>query len=224
MTGVEWVIDARGCDAARLTDQATLAELFDGIVDDLSARRWHAGGMFFREQAGSPAYACSRSRTSRCTFPEHGSLCLNVFCCRPAVIGTPRLGYSDMSARAKWTCGASNAATGASRSSSVSERTADCPNCGAAIAFRWSGAVQTSCGMRLGARAARSRSRKSAPSATYRRRCPASSSAPRDDTKTTGSLPSAASSTSTSAVIGASGIRLSDGSSAWLSDAQASMR
>ena len=29
MTGVEWVIDARGCDAARLTDQSTLAELFD---------------------------------------------------------------------------------------------------------------------------------------------------------------------------------------------------
>ena len=36
MTGVEWVIDARGCDPARLTDHRSLAELFDGIVDDLS--------------------------------------------------------------------------------------------------------------------------------------------------------------------------------------------
>jgi len=36
MTGVEWVIDARGCDAARLTDKSILAELFDGIIRDLS--------------------------------------------------------------------------------------------------------------------------------------------------------------------------------------------
>ena len=31
------------------------------------------------------------------------------------------------------------------RSSAVSERTANCPNCGAEITFRWSGAVQTTC-------------------------------------------------------------------------------
>jgi S-adenosylmethionine decarboxylase len=54
MTGVEWVIDARGCDAARLTDKSILAELFDGIIRDLSLNvvgepMWHvfpgAGGI-----------------------------------------------------------------------------------------------------------------------------------------------------------------------------------
>ena len=46
MNGVEWVIDARGCDAAKLSDRAALAGLLDGIVADLSlnvvgAPVWH---------------------------------------------------------------------------------------------------------------------------------------------------------------------------------------
>jgi len=85
MIGVEWVIDARGCDAARLTDKPTLAELFDGIVDDLSLHVvgtpvWHvfpgAGGI-------TGLCLLSESHLAIHTFPEHGSLCLNVFSCRP---------------------------------------------------------------------------------------------------------------------------------------------
>lgn len=85
MTGVEWVIDARGCDPARLTDTSTLAELFDGIVSDLSLHVvgepiWHvfpgAGGI-------TGLCLLSESHLAVHTFPEHGSLCLNVFCCRP---------------------------------------------------------------------------------------------------------------------------------------------
>ena len=85
MSGVEWVIDARGCDPAKLTDRRALGELFDGIVNDLSLNvvgqpMWHvfpgAGGI-------TGLCLLSESHLAIHTFPEHGSLCLNVFCCRP---------------------------------------------------------------------------------------------------------------------------------------------
>lgn len=85
MTGVEWIVDARGCDATRLTDVASLAALFDGIVGELSLHvvgepLWHvfpgAGGI-------TGLCLLSESHLTVHTFPEHGSLCLNVFCCRP---------------------------------------------------------------------------------------------------------------------------------------------
>ncbi|HMA24265.1 MAG TPA: S-adenosylmethionine decarboxylase [Gemmatimonadaceae bacterium] len=85
MTGVEWVVDARGCDAARLTDQSILADLFDGIVNDLALHVvgepvWHvfpgAGGI-------TGLCLLSESHLAVHTFPEYGSLCLNVFSCRP---------------------------------------------------------------------------------------------------------------------------------------------
>ena len=85
MTGVEWVIDARGCDADKLTNATILADLFDGIVADLSLKvvgtpLWHVfpgtGGM-------TGLCLLAESHLAIHTFPEHGSLCLNVFCCRP---------------------------------------------------------------------------------------------------------------------------------------------
>lgn len=85
MTGVEWVIDARGCDPAKLADRSTLAELLDGIVADLSLNVvgtpvWHV----FPGSGGITALCLlSESHLAIHTFPEHGSLCLNVFCCRP---------------------------------------------------------------------------------------------------------------------------------------------
>ena len=82
--GLEWVVDARGCDPARLGDQKTLQALFDAIVHDLDlrvvGRSWHvfpgAGGV-------TGVYMLSESHLTVHTFPEHGSLSLNLFCCRP---------------------------------------------------------------------------------------------------------------------------------------------
>jgi len=85
MTGVEWVIDARGCDAAKLTDQAALAQLFGDIVADLGLHVvgtpvWHV----FPTTAGITGLCLlSESHLTVHTFPEYRSLCLNVFCCRP---------------------------------------------------------------------------------------------------------------------------------------------
>jgi S-adenosylmethionine decarboxylase len=79
------MVDAQGCDPARLTDLATLQRLFDAIVRDLSLRvvgdaMWHV----FPTPSGITGLCLlAESHLTVHTFPEHGSLCLNLFCCRP---------------------------------------------------------------------------------------------------------------------------------------------
>ncbi len=82
--GVEWVVDARGCDPARLADAVSLGALFAAIVRDLGLRvvgepLWHV----FPEPGGVTGLCLlSESHLTVHTFPEHGSMCLNLFCCR----------------------------------------------------------------------------------------------------------------------------------------------
>ena len=83
-TGIEWLVDARGCDPARLTKPDVLAALFDEIVADLDLHVvgtpvWHK----FPGHGGVTGIALlSESHLTLHTFPEHASLCLNLFCCR----------------------------------------------------------------------------------------------------------------------------------------------
>jgi S-adenosylmethionine decarboxylase len=85
MHGVEWVVEAWGCSAAALRDQRRLQELFASLIDDLKLRPigppvWHA----FPGSAGITGLALlSESHLACHTFPEHASLCLNLFCCVP---------------------------------------------------------------------------------------------------------------------------------------------
>jgi S-adenosylmethionine decarboxylase len=85
VNGVEWMVEARGCDPARLADQHTLSALFDEIVRDLRLRvvgepMWHA----FPGPGGITGMCLlAESHLTVHTFPEHASLCLNLFCCRP---------------------------------------------------------------------------------------------------------------------------------------------
>jgi S-adenosylmethionine decarboxylase len=78
-------VDARGCDPARLTKPEVLAALFDEIVADLDLHVvgtpvWHK----FPGPGGVTGVALlSESHLTLHTFPEHSSLCLNLFCCRP---------------------------------------------------------------------------------------------------------------------------------------------
>jgi S-adenosylmethionine decarboxylase len=85
MNGIEWVIDAHGCDAEALRSPEALRDLFDLIILAMLLRpvgetQWHqfptTGGITGLCLLAESHIACH-------TFPEFGSLCLNVFCCVP---------------------------------------------------------------------------------------------------------------------------------------------
>jgi S-adenosylmethionine decarboxylase len=83
-SGTEWVIEALGCEAGRLKDPALLRQLFADLIAGLvlhpvAETQWHqfpgAGGITGLCLLAESHLACH-------TFPEFGSLCLNVFCCK----------------------------------------------------------------------------------------------------------------------------------------------
>jgi S-adenosylmethionine decarboxylase len=85
MSGQEWVVDAYGCDAAALADLAKLRALFARMIQELSLRPvgetiWHQ----FPSTGGITGLCLLAESHLAChTFPEYGSLCLNLFCCKP---------------------------------------------------------------------------------------------------------------------------------------------
>lgn len=85
MTGTEWIVEAYGCPADVLRDLSRLHGLFARLIEDLDLHpcgepQWHR----FPESGGVTGLAMlSESHLACHTFPEFGTLCLNVFCCRP---------------------------------------------------------------------------------------------------------------------------------------------
>ncbi|MFL5384426.1 MAG: S-adenosylmethionine decarboxylase [Longimicrobiaceae bacterium] len=85
MSGCEWLVEAHGCRPSALADPATLRELFARMVAELGLHpvaepQWHQ----FPGPGGITGLCLlAESHLSVHTFPEHGSLCLDLFCCRP---------------------------------------------------------------------------------------------------------------------------------------------
>ena len=82
--GCEWVVDARGCDPARIADLVVMRQLFAQVVGELHLTPvadavWHV----FPPPGGITGLVpLAESHLTVHTFPEHGSLCINLFCCR----------------------------------------------------------------------------------------------------------------------------------------------
>jgi S-adenosylmethionine decarboxylase len=85
MSGLEWIVEAHGCDSAALADAQRLENLFQSLIraldlHPLGKSNWHqfplTGGITGVTLLTESHLACH-------TFPEYGSLCLNIFCCRP---------------------------------------------------------------------------------------------------------------------------------------------
>lgn len=100
--GVEWVVEAWGCDPRRLRSSEALAALFERAVVELGLKvvaqpLWHV----FPEPGGiTGMLLLSESHLTCHTFPEHGFAALNLYCCRPRPVW-------DFEARLKEALGAS---------------------------------------------------------------------------------------------------------------------
>jgi len=85
MNGLEWLIEAFECDPEALRDQRRLERLFETIVQGMDLHPlgeplWHrfegAGGV-------TGLRLLAESHLAVHTFPEHRSLTVDLFCCRP---------------------------------------------------------------------------------------------------------------------------------------------
>ena len=90
MSGIEWIVEAHGCEPSALADIDKLRALFARMIADIGLHpvaeaQWHQFSASSSELKAGITGLCllAESHLACHTFPEHGSLCLNLFCCKP---------------------------------------------------------------------------------------------------------------------------------------------
>ena len=83
--GIEWLVDAHGCDPSFLRSKDALATVFARVVDELSlsplgAPQWR---VFPGEGGVTGLLLLTESHLACHTFPERGFAAFNLYCCRP---------------------------------------------------------------------------------------------------------------------------------------------
>jgi len=83
--GCEWVVDAAGCDPVALTTLARLEDLFTHLVRTLDLHP--VAPPLWKKFPGPGGITglvlLAESHLAVHTYPEYGTLTLNLFCCRP---------------------------------------------------------------------------------------------------------------------------------------------
>jgi S-adenosylmethionine decarboxylase len=83
--GAEWLIEAAGCRSHALMDVEAMRVLFDRVIHDLDLHPvhdpvWHV----FPPPGGMTGFVVlSESHLACHTYPEHGIITVNLYCCRP---------------------------------------------------------------------------------------------------------------------------------------------
>ena len=85
MSGIEWVVEAFGCSSHSLRNLSVVKGLFEQIIREMKLRpvaetQWH---QFPGTDGITGLCLLAESHIACHTFPEHGTLCLNLFCCVP---------------------------------------------------------------------------------------------------------------------------------------------
>jgi S-adenosylmethionine decarboxylase len=102
--GTEWLVDAFGCDAARLRDEGSLSALGQRLIKRLDltvigqplVHKFGGGG------GVTALYLLSESHLAWHTYPESELATFNVYCCRPrppldwALLLTTELGAREV--------------------------------------------------------------------------------------------------------------------------------
>lgn len=81
--GVEWLIEADGCDRQRLGDESALRQIFDAVIAGLDLRVLHSFWHRFPHPGGITGFAALTESHLAChTYPEYGVATFNLYCCR----------------------------------------------------------------------------------------------------------------------------------------------
>lgn len=82
--GTEWLVDAQGCRAEALRDLARVRAFLEGVLARLALTPVFDGAFHvFPGEAGvTGIYLLTESHLAIHTYPEHGVITINLYCCR----------------------------------------------------------------------------------------------------------------------------------------------